>query len=712
MYLDPNDEYAFVLQWISESKEAMLPRIKRSARNLMMYQHKPSRNSYKEQAKRFDLHKARSLGLSDLEFERYKSVVETIPDGRSDIVFRSIETNVSQLSGGIGQLETILLDKSAILDDNLEQILSLADEQIYYNYLDKFRDMITRELFLYGSSYVYPRYDKKAKDIVVEMISQDKIIVDPIRFRRNKPRYIGFHKMISWQELDKLVEYNGKFLKTKNKVEVYAKNLKELMMNPSLGSNEEYADLQADIVALYRERKYKTGANNIDAKEKSKYQGEDVEVSYIWDLTTGTRYLVLNRRFVIEERKDDLEVVTKIAQEDRSQGVIETDLKKSIASPIIEIVAKQVPNSAYPVTPLDLYGEMFDEICAMMSLKLHNESIVGTVTPIGSDYDLAILSNGAPVSGVGVSGTDGTVGFINKAYNADFIDTRIQEREQRIVQALNAYSQIDMVQMIGDRATAKESGAAVGAVSAGHNSLIHTLELAFADIIRVVNLLTVRYMSDKTIKVNIDGELPTLNVSALALDSILNVKLKSEVEKERESKSMIAAQMLNIGAQNPYVNQEVFIPRVLKIAFGTLFPREELAQIIKMPEDTAGIQLAQQQAANHAKKLQLQQQVVDQDPMGRLQMQAEATMTPEDMELLTSELQADQNQYGDMATQMNTVEDESEFVEQPLTEKSALESQQNMLNVEPTETTTGDMAPSTVGLPPEVAGMVSNGTEI
>lgn len=105
MYLDPNDEYAFVLQWISESNEAMLPRIKQSARNLMMYQHKPSRNSYKEQARKFDLHKARNLGLSDLEFERYKSVVDTIPDGRSDIVFRSIETNVSQLSGGIGQLK-------------------------------------------------------------------------------------------------------------------------------------------------------------------------------------------------------------------------------------------------------------------------------------------------------------------------------------------------------------------------------------------------------------------------------------------------------------------------------------------------------------------------------------------------------------------------------------------------------------------------------
>lgn len=708
MYLDPNDEYAFVLQWIQEAKDSIRPRLKQSQRNQKMYEHKPSRNTYKEQAKKFDQQKALNMGVSQRDYDRYCSIVDSIPNGRSDIVYRSIETNVNQLSGGIGQFETTILDKSAIIEDNLEQIISLVDEQVYYNYLDRHRDMITRELFLYGASYVYPLYNKEAKEIEVRLISQDKMILDPTRFRQGCSRYIGFHKMISWQDLEKQIEFQGKFLKTKNAVKVYAKNLEDLMNAPAMrGGDMDDAVLKSDIINCYTDAKYTSNATTPEAKAKSKYQGLDVEVTYIWDLKTGSQYTVVNRRFIVDEVKNSLDVVTTIAQDDPAQGVVETRMTKRIKSPIIEIVAKTVPNSAHPVTALDLYGDLFDEICSLMSMKTHNESIVGTVTPYGSEYDLALLANGSPVSGVGVPGMDGTVGFLNKQYNADFVDTRIQEREQRIVQALNAYSQMDMVQMIGDRATAKESGAAVGSVAAGHNSLIHTLEIAFADIIRNVNLLTVRHMSNKTIKVSIEGELPTVNIQALALDAILNVRLKSEVEKERESKSLIAAQMLNIGSNNPYINQNVFIPRVLKIAFGTLFSREELSRIVQVPEDKEGIALAQQHAQNHAKQLQLQQQVVDQYPMERLQMQAESTMTPEDMELLTQELNADQSGYGELAEgyvnpmQYSLQEDPDGTMDyQP---------EQDFM---PTETNTGELAPSTQGLSPEMAGLVSNGTEI
>lgn len=85
---------------------------------------------------------------------------------------------------------------------------------------------------------------------------------------------------------------------------MYAKNIKDLMMNPNLGSDEAYASLKSDIIACYREKKYQTNANNIDAKAKTKYQGEDVEVSYVWDLTDGTRYTVVNRRLLSKSEKE------------------------------------------------------------------------------------------------------------------------------------------------------------------------------------------------------------------------------------------------------------------------------------------------------------------------------------------------------------------------------------------------------------------------
>ena len=42
-YIDPNAEYGYVLQWIEESKKALLPRIKQAGRNQSAYNHIPSR---------------------------------------------------------------------------------------------------------------------------------------------------------------------------------------------------------------------------------------------------------------------------------------------------------------------------------------------------------------------------------------------------------------------------------------------------------------------------------------------------------------------------------------------------------------------------------------------------------------------------------------------------------------------------------------------
>ena len=133
--------------------------------------------------------------------------------GRADIVFKTVETNVKSVIWWNWQFETQILDKTQVLDTNLEQMLALADEQIYYMYgLDKLRDTSVRELMLYGATYYYPTFNKQTKDIEVELISLGNIILDPIRYRRTSPRYIGFHKMISWQDLEKRLSLRVVFI--------------------------------------------------------------------------------------------------------------------------------------------------------------------------------------------------------------------------------------------------------------------------------------------------------------------------------------------------------------------------------------------------------------------------------------------------------------------------------------------------------------------
>lgn len=730
-YIDPNAEYGYVIQWIEESKRALLPRIKQASRNQSAYNHIPSRNTYRDLAQKFDVKQALQRGVSQETIDSIKCAGELIPDGKNDIVFKTVETNVNQLSGGIGQFEMQILDKTQVLDTNLEQMLALADEQIYYMYgLDKLRDTSVRELMLYGATYYYPTFNKETKDIEVELISLSNIILDPIRYRRTSPRYIGFHKMISWQDLEKEVEFKRGFMKTINDAQLQAKNIQDLMNNPNIKSSmfneQEVRSMNQIINSCYTGEKYTSNAFTPEGKAKQKYQGEDVEISYIWDLTTGDRFTVVNRKFIIDKIEKDLDVATKVETE-TAYEVIESKLLKRIKSPIIEIPYKIVPNYPYPITPLDMYMDDFDELCSIMSLKKHNESIAGTMTPYGSEYDLALLTTSANISGVGVSGMDGTVGFLNKQYDPSFLDSRIQEREQRIKEAMNAYSQIDMAMMIGDRASAKEVSANQGAVASGHNALIHNLEIGFSEIIRVVNLLLVKYNSDKTIKVQIDGELETVPVEKLALDAILNVRLKSEIEQERQQKALMASQLLNIGVNNQYINQEVFVPKMLSIAFGNLFTRAEIKSMITMPVNQQALDTAQLQAQNHAKELQLEQDVVSQYPNERISNMLNAYMTPEDV----AQFQAENQQMAESGQTAPTTEDYLNYLNGDMTQAEAQnnpydttggsaeqqipEYKQDPATVDNSNETKilkniGDEAvPNTQGLDPASAGSITNG---
>lgn len=699
--LDPNNEYGYVIQWIEEAKNAIASRLASCQRNLDAYHHKPSKNIYKENAMKYDIDKAMASGAVDLsQRNMFCSIRDSIPDGRSDIIYRSVETNVNQLSGGMGAFQVSLYDPASVLEDGFEQKLSLAAERIYNIYgIDSFRDLAVRDMMLFGAAYIYPFYDKSINDISVERISIDKMILDPIRFQRNGARYIGFQKVISWQQLEKEVVFQGKYVKVFNDAKLEAKNIEELMLNREmhLGVIEEFETRMGKIGLPY-----KSNATDPASDSKKKYNGQDVEVSLIWDLTNGDRFMVLNRKYIVQHEKNALNVATSIENEINFTA-IKTNILRKIKSPIIEIPYKIVADEAYPTTPLDEYVEDFDEICTLYSIKKHNEALASVITPIGSANDLAIISNLPPISGMGAYGIDGQVGFLQRGYDPSFLDSRIQQREEKIKEAFSAYSQIDMSMMIGDRASAKEASQAQGAVAAGHNALIHNLEMGFSDVLRAVNLLMVRHKSNRIIKVKINEDLATVPVEALALDAILNVKLKSEVDRQKEKMSMMASQMINLGVNNQYINQEEFVPAMLEIAFGSLLTKAQIRNMIKQPEDPEFKAFAQQQAENQAKELNLEQQIVEQDPEAAAMYKFNKLATPEDQQALISEMQAMQG--GQDPTEPIAPPTEGLKMEQDNPATDLLD-QKDIAKVNLEEQT---MEANAEGLPPEIAGEVANG---
>lgn len=684
MYLDPNDEHAYVLQWITEAKQAIRDRLRASRRNNIAYQFEPSKNTYKIAAKQLTKEKAMKQGIAEHDWDRIQCGVDAIPDGKSEIYFDVVETNVNQLSGGIGQYEYTVFDKSRVLDPNLEQLLELNASRVYNLYgLDSLKDQSIREIQLNAATYYYTFYNQKSDDIEVELLNISQVIIDPIRFRRGKDRYIGFHKMISWSDLEKEIEFKEEYLDTINDVKVYAKNIQDLMNNPN-AQVDAFAtnDLRADIANIYTDQKYTSNATTIEAEAKQKYQGEDVEITYLWDLSTGDKFSVVNRKFIVDKEEKALDVNISIKDSFGGKEVSHSLLKR-LDSPIIEIPFIVNPNLAYPITPLDYHADTFDEICSMTSLKKHNESIAGTLTPFGSDYDLAILANAGNVSGVGVTGMDGTIGFLNKQYDPTFMDSRIEERCQKIRKSMNAYSQIDMQMMIGDRASAKEAGQANNAVAAGHNSLVHNLEIGYSKILRNINLLTVKYKHDKVIKVNLDDDLPTVNVAYLALDAVLNVKMKSEVERVRQQSSLVASQLIAAGANNQYINQEIFMPKMLEIIFGGLLSRTELRSMIKEPVNQEAINAAVTQAQNNAGALRLEQEVVSQNPQEAIAARMAREMTPQDMETFA--------------------------IEQELQNGGSINQGVPSETAQPGVDPNGELVPDSTGLPPEIAGEIANG---
>lgn len=625
-----NSPYDFVIQWIEESTLRRTELKQLVERTMKAYKGKPSKNKYKAYAAAY------GNTLNDPhEKATWQKYCENIPDGRSDILRKSIETVVSQLQGGIGQYEYNVFDPLMEVDDDLIERLTSATEKFYIDSgLDTMKAELARDMLTNGAAYIYVTYDQEKKQYDAKLLEAWRVIADTNRGRHNRDRFLGFHQMESWIDVKKSLDFRGTKLVTLNDMDTYVKNINDVVRNPNFQSS--YAtenQLHVTQKLIYGSNYYKGRNTDQDLTADNRYRGDDVEVSYVWDLHENKRYKVLNRKYVIEAKDNDLTRNVKIPFIDpRTDEETSKTKKISMDCPIIEIAYLRHPAYNFPVTPVWFLLDDFDEICSAESLRSHNMSIMGPINFFGSPYDIEILTKAANIAGIGIEGMDGTAGVLNKQHDSTIVDGYIMLREQKIQRALNASDQYDLQQMIGDRASAKEAGTVSMMIAQGTNPLIASIEQGFSKAIRAFELLYVIYNEKGKFPFNNKSGYDEVTVQEIALDAIINVKLQSQIEFKAQMVSATAMSamnfMLSSGQFDPAMVTEDFVPLITQGLISRKRARQYVIPEAPPPEAVAG---NAQVGRNVAGQLNLEDAAVRANPDQALAQQAMSGMTPEEI---------------------------------------------------------------------------------
>jgi hypothetical protein len=218
------------------------------------------------------------------------------------------------------------------------------------------------------------------------------------------------------------------------------------------------------------------------------------------------------------------------------------------------------------------------------------------------------------IMGIVLDDVQGDINSINFAYDYTPIDTEIAYREGIIQQMLSAYTQFDAMQAMGDRASAAESGMALGAVAQGlaiHQNAIMEL---YADIARQCIANRVAYSPRQEFPISNYGGNSSITIQEMALDAIIDVK---PAMARRINEKTLAGNALQIAAnfgQSGLINQQG-IAKMIELALMGTVPRKIAESFVQeQGPSQEEIALAQQQAQNEAMALQQNQQAYEQNP--------------------------------------------------------------------------------------------------
>ena len=212
--------------------------------------------------------------------------------------------------------------------------------------------------------------------------------------------------------------------------------------------------------------------------------------------------------------------------------------------------------------------------------------------------------------GVVLDEVQGDVASIQFPYDFSPIDSQIAKLEKDIKETLHGYDQFDAMQMMGDRASAAESGMAQSTLAQGLATHQNAVMSLYADIARQCIANRVAYSPKQSFEVMNHGMSDLLTLEQMALSATITVK--SKLAKRVHDKSLAVNALTLLGTFKDSLTEEGMaylvsqalydqVPRVLSRNFVKQNNQQELA-------------LAQATAQNQANALAQNQANYEQNP--------------------------------------------------------------------------------------------------
>lgn len=696
-YVNFDADFSYPLQWLYESEPARWAYQRWIYRSALAKQGKPCRNTYQEEL-RSNLEKADPSIRN-----KYKDRCEKVPVGRSFALKRAVDNIAAQMSGGVDSYNYQINDPYMIIEDDTEDLLSAKCQQDYIeNNLQLLAPVFSDDIMWYGMAAAVVKYCPERDKNLVLRIHPKNVWFDTRYSSTGAERFRGYSTMISWKKLknmleedeneeinlsikapdgtpvrereegkkkevwlDKSAKYSNRKIRSLNGLDIYVESLNKLATSPNLAPGlTDFIEYDHDLRTCYNLGWYKSFATDPEKRTNSGYNGDDVELTILYDLDKHIEYKIINRRYVISANKKAFKRKLQFKWTDPRTGIEQARIDDFCLECPLKFQFEKLNDmdtAPHPWAPVFPLLDSHDELCGWRARREHVSKILSILRIDTNGADAESLVGMLNIMGGIFEDLQGDVTSLVFNYNYDPIDSEIAHLENQIQQVLHAYDQFDALQAMGDRASAAESGMATYAVAQGlavHQSALMDL---FADIARQCITNRVAYSSRMEFPVVNRGQYQALTIQQMALSAVIDVKPK--LAKQLQEKQIAANAMALLGTLGQQLSKDGQAYLMEQALYGTM-PRKMATTFIKeagpSPEELA---LAQQTAKNDAMALQQNSQMYQADPLPYEVQEAMRTYSPDEIDDAVKQLGSQRS--GDVQSLDDTTVELLDMEQQP-----------------------------------------------
>lgn len=582
-------QYDYVLDWIREANDARRGQNAYVQRAIFAYQGIPYRNSYLDNIREL----TKKVFKDDrMRREAYDYAVKALEGKKNFTIHNGVETLVSMAMGGVGQYEFGPYDPDAKADEELFDRLASAAKHFYdTEKMDSLMPQWIRASVTSGVTHLHLKHEQKSKTKKATLLTSDQMLTDPKRFKTNRSRFIGFTQRESFRAVKNRVvkTKSGYRVKTINQAQVYVQDIVNQLngndLAPESGNSALHDTLRKDIDIFYQPLLTSITANrkgqaDMPANPDYMYDGDEIEIAYVYDHMNDMYFEVINRKYVIVARQSDLKRNIKVEYLD-SKGQKQTKTKEvKLDDPFVELPNIITHWDTYAITPIFYILDDFDALCAAETLLDHTLSIMAPITFQGQSSDAEKMARLASVSGEVVEGVAATFGVMNKAHDITPIITQIQRTEEKIKRVMKAVDPFELQAMIGDRASAKEVASASGQVAQGINPFISNIETSAAELGNKFIKLEIIFGDGESYSFEHNGQYDELTHQEMSATCEIRAKLVTSIKLEQAQNSRAALELIGALGSNEAIDKKEFLGTLIPIALNSLVNRETAKRMV------------------------------------------------------------------------------------------------------------------------------------